>query len=95
MWETYQRLLSLSTVLRTYINNSTETESQEPPIDPPSSPHMINISGAVTDLSSLVHEAFHAKVLLGFVERRCTVPIADHWFNWTQLVYTGKCFLTG
>ena len=62
MWETYQRLKSLSTVLRTYINNSSDPEDEEAKEEAPSSLHMINISGAVADLSHLVHEALHAKV---------------------------------
>jgi len=57
MWETYQRLRSIITVLRTYISNSTEVEDQEVKDDLPPSIHMINISGALTDLSAL-----HAKV---------------------------------
>ena len=62
MWETYQRLQSIGTVLRTYVNNSSEVENQITKEEPPPSIQMINISGALTDLSNLIHEALHAKV---------------------------------
>ena len=66
MWETYQRVQSLCTMLRTYINKANPTDPHATGItqeDPPHSSHSINLSSALIILSDLVQEAFQAQVI--------------------------------
>ena len=60
----------MCTILRTYINSSSEVDDEEEEKkEPPDSLHMINIFGALGNLSNLLHEALHAKVNLRYLLR--------------------------